>query len=75
MPAIKKYENLDNGDSIYSASRIISKRQVSNMQPPAQPLPYNTDSTLSSNQSQLQSAVKGKPDREDLVSKINSQFK
>ena len=71
MPAIKKYENLDNGDSIYSASRIISKRQVNNMLPPAQPLPYNTDSSFpSGNQSQLQSLVKGKPDRDDLVSKL-----
>ena len=36
MPAIKKFESLDNGDSIYSASR-----KVSNMIPP-QPLNYDS---------------------------------
>ena len=72
MPAIKKFENLDVGDSIYSASRVLSKREIKNMTP-VQPLDYNLGGPqqYQSQQQQLQQQQR-KPisDREDLVSKL-----
>ena len=52
MPAIKKFESLDNGDSIYSASRKVSKTQIKNMIPP-QPLTYDSSQYNSLSSPQL----------------------
>ena len=49
MPAIKKFESLDNGDSIYSASRKVSKTQIKNMTPP-QPLNYDVSQSPATSQ-------------------------
>ncbi len=76
MPAIKKYENLDVGDSIYSASRLISKRELKNMIPPQQQLDMSGDfqnritSNLANTQQQIPIRGKSTFDREDLVSKL-----